>query len=53
MRLGLAGRCKDESLSQFSHELTGRYGTMTHRPDTRQDADLRIRIPTHWPDSLH
>ena len=40
-------------LSQFSHELTGRYWTMASMRDTRQDADLRIRTPEHWPDTLH
>ena len=22
-------------------------------PDTRQDADQRVRIPAHWPDTFH
>jgi hypothetical protein len=26
---------------------------MAYMPDTHQDADLRIRIPAHWPDTLH
>ena len=26
---------------------------MASRPDTRQDADLQIRIPAHWLDTLH
>ena len=34
-------------LSQFSHGLTGRCWTMASMLDTRQDADLRIRIPAH------
>jgi Mg2+ and Co2+ transporter CorA len=41
------------NLSQLSHGLTGRYRTTASMLDTRQDADLRIRIPTHWPDMLH
>jgi hypothetical protein len=40
-------------LSQFSHGLTGRYGTMASVPDTQQDADLRFWIAEHWPDTLH
>jgi hypothetical protein len=47
MRLGLACRHQGRSLSQFSHGLTGRYRTMASPPDTRQDADLPIRIPAH------
>jgi hypothetical protein len=35
------------NVSQLSHGLTGRYGTMASMPDTRQNADLRIRIPAH------
>jgi hypothetical protein len=38
---------KGGNLSQFSHGLTGLYGTMASMPDTRQDIDLRIRIPAH------
>ena len=38
---------KDGNLSWLSHELTGRYRTTASVLDTRQDADLRIRIPTH------
>ena len=38
---------KGRNLSPLSHGLTGRYGTMASTPDTRQYADLRIRIPTH------
>jgi hypothetical protein len=34
-------------LSQLYHGLTGRYRTIASMPDTRQDADLRIRIPAH------
>ena len=41
---------KGRNLSQLSHGLTGRYGTMASMPDTRQDADLRIRTLTDWPD---
>jgi len=26
---------------------------MASMPDTRQDAELRIRIPVHWPDARH
>jgi hypothetical protein len=32
---------KCRNLSQLSHELTGRYETVAHLPDNRQDADLR------------
>ena len=46
-----AGAAKGWDLSQISHRLTGRYGTMASMPDTRQDADLRIRIPAHWADA--
>ena len=34
-------------LSQISHGLTGRYGTVASYPDTRQDADLRFWIVEH------
>jgi anti-sigma B factor antagonist len=44
---------KGRSLSQFSHGLTGRYRTMASMPDTGRDADLRIRIPAHWVDTIH
>jgi len=44
---------KDRNLSQLSHELTGRYGTRASVRDIQQDADLRIRILTHWPDARH
>ena len=40
-------------ISQLSHGLTGRCRTTASMPDTRQDADLRIRIPAHCPDALH
>lgn len=40
-------------LSQISHGLTGRRWTMTSMPDTDQDADVRIGIPAHWPDTFH
>jgi hypothetical protein len=49
LRLALPNR----DLSQFSHGLSGRYGTMAPMPDIRQDAGLRIRTPAHWPDRLH
>jgi hypothetical protein len=39
--------------SQFSHGLTGRYGTMAYVPDIGQDADLRIWILRHRPDARH
>ena len=38
------------NLSQFSHKLTGRYRTTASMSARWQDADLRIRIPAHWPD---
>ena len=44
---------KGRSLSQFSHGLTGPYRTMASMPDTGRDADLRIRIPAHWVDTIH
>ena len=53
MRIGSQAAAKGRCLSQFSHGLTGRCGTMTYMLDTRQDADLRIRIPARWPDALH
>lgn len=37
-------------LSQISHGLDGRHGTITSIPDTQQDADLRFWIAEHWPD---
>ena len=40
-------------LSQVSHELTGRYGTMASILDSQQDADLRFWIAEHCPDRLH
>jgi len=40
-------------LSQLSHGLTGRDRTTASMPDTRQDAELRIRIEAHWPDGRH
>jgi hypothetical protein len=48
-----SGLCGGEDLSRFSHGLTGRGWTMASMPDIRQDADLRIRIPAHWPDTFH
>jgi len=39
-----------ESLSQISHGLDGRYGTMASIPDTQQDADLRFWISEQWLD---
>ena len=51
MRLGLACRPQgQESLTVFSG-LTGRYRTIASQPDTRQDAELPIRIPVHWPNT--
>jgi hypothetical protein len=44
---------KGGNLSQLSHGLTGRYRNMASMPDARQDAELRIRIPAHWPDARH
>jgi hypothetical protein len=44
---------KGRNLSQLSHGLAGRHGTMASMPDIDQDADLRIRIPAHCPDALH
>jgi hypothetical protein len=52
-RLATRSRLARADLSQFSHGLTGRCWTMASMPDTRQDADLRIRIPAHRPDMLH
>jgi hypothetical protein len=26
---------------------------MASMPDPEQDADVRIRIPAHWPDTFH
>ena len=37
-------------LSQISHGLTGRYGTMASMSGHRQDADVLVRIPAHWLD---
>jgi hypothetical protein len=53
MRLALACCPKGRSLSRISHGLSGRDRTMASSPDARQDADLPIRIPAHWPDTLH
>jgi len=47
VRLGSRAATKNGNLSQFSHGLTGRYGTRASSPDTWRDADLPIRIPTH------
>jgi hypothetical protein len=38
---------KGRNLSEFSHELTGRYRTTASRPGIRQDADLPVRILAH------
>jgi len=40
-------------LSRLFHRLVGRYGTMASMPDSGQDADVRIRIPAHWPDGRY
>ena len=48
-----AGAAMGRDLSQLSHGLTGRHWTMASMPDTEQDADVRIRILAHWPDTLH
>src|ERR1700747_2903525 len=41
-----------ESLTVFSRtDRTVR--TMASPRDTRQDADLPVRIPAHWPDALY
>ena len=53
MRIGSRAAAESRCLSQFSHELTGQYGTMTYMPDTGQDADLRIRTPAYCPDTFH
>jgi hypothetical protein len=50
---GSRSAAKGRSFSQISHGLTGRYRTMASPPDTRQDADLPVRIPPHWLDTLH
>ena len=51
---GTGHRFRDPTwdLSQLSDGLTGRrdYESL---PDTRQDADLRLRIAAHWPDARH
>ena len=47
------GRRGSQCLSQLSHGLTGRCRTTAPMPDIWQDADLRIRIPVHWPDARH
>ena len=44
---------KGRNLSQLSHGLTGRYRTTASRPDTRQDADLPVRMPAHGPEGRH
>jgi hypothetical protein len=44
---------KGRDLSQFSHGLTGQYGTVASIPDTQQDADLRFWTAEHWPDRFH
>jgi len=40
-------------ISQLSHGLTGRCRTTAGMSDTQRDADLRIRILEHWPDTRH
>src|SRR5947208_16779621 len=47
-----AGAAMGRDLSQISHGLTGRRWTMASVPDTEQYADVRIRIPAHWPDAF-
>jgi hypothetical protein len=49
----VADAAMGRDLSQISHELTGRHRTIASVPDTEQDADVRIRIPAHWPDTFH
>ena len=44
---------KGRSLSQVSHELTGRYGTMAAILDTQEDTDLRFWIAEDLPDRLY
>jgi hypothetical protein len=44
---------KGRGLSQVSHGLDGRDGTMTSIPDAQQDAGLRFWIVEHWPDGPH
>lgn len=48
-----AGAAIGRDLSQISHGLTGRYGTMPSMPDTGQDADVLIRVPAHWLDGRY
>jgi hypothetical protein len=48
-----AGAAMGRDFSQISHGLTGRHWIMASMPDTEQDADVRIRIPAHWPDTFH
>jgi len=48
-----AGAAIDKDFSQVSHGVTGRHGTMASMSDTEQDADVRIRIPAHWPGTFH
>src|SRR6476661_3617206 len=38
------GAAMGRDLSQISHGLTGRYGTMASMPDIGQDADVLIRF---------
>jgi hypothetical protein len=48
-----AGAAMGTDFSRISHGLTERHWIMASRPDTEQDADVRIRIPAHWPDTFH
>jgi hypothetical protein len=52
-RAAAAGAAMGRDFSQISHGLTGRHWTMASMPDPEQNADVRIRIPAHWPDTFH
>jgi len=53
MRLARVAAAKGRRLSQISHGLTGRYRTAGVSAGQSADADLPIRIPAHWLDTLH
>jgi hypothetical protein len=54
-RLSWSARCPERQgyLSQLSHGLDGRYGTLASVADSQQDADLPFWIAEPWPDRLH
>jgi hypothetical protein len=54
-----SGKCRERgadprrSLSQISHGLDGRHGTMAFILDSQEDADLQFWAPAHWLDTFH